>query len=52
MRILGVDPGLNITGYSVLETISGGIRVCEAGVVRGRARGDLAERVCAIHQGE
>ena len=51
MRILGVDPGLNITGYSVLETIPGGIRVCEAGVVRGRARGDLAERVCAIHQG-
>ena len=51
MRILGVDPGLNITGYGVLETIPGGIRVCEAGIVRGRARGDLAERVCAIHQG-
>jgi len=51
MRILGVDPGLNITGYSVLETTPGGIQVCEAGVVRGRARGDLAERVCAIHQG-
>ena len=51
MRILGVDPGLNITGYSVLETSPGGIQVCEAGVVRGRARGDLAERVCAIHQG-
>ena len=51
MRILGVDPGLNITGYSVLEAASGRIQVCEAGVVRGRARGDLAERVCAIHQG-
>ena len=51
MRILGVDPGLNITGYSVLEAARGGIKVCEAGVVRGRARGDLADRVCAIHQG-
>ena len=51
MRILGVDPGLNITGYSVLESTPSGIQVCEAGVVRGRARGDLAERVCAIHQG-
>lgn len=34
-RILGVDPGLNVTGYSVLETGDRGPRVCEAGVLRG-----------------
>ena len=35
-RILGVDPGLNITGYGVLEVARNRIQVCEAGVVRGR----------------
>jgi crossover junction endodeoxyribonuclease RuvC len=35
LRILGVDPGLNITGYGVLEVTAGGLAICEAGVVRG-----------------
>jgi len=51
VRILGVDPGLNITGYSVLEATESGLQVCEAGIVRGRARGNLADRVHAIHEG-
>jgi crossover junction endodeoxyribonuclease RuvC len=50
-RILGIDPGLNVTGYSVLEVRSGTLRVCEAGIVRGRSRGSLADRVHEIHQG-
>ena len=50
-RILGVDPGLNVTGYGVLEVVGGRLRVCEAGVVRGRARGSLALRLAEIHQG-
>ena len=31
MRILGIDPGLNITGYGVLEPGGNGPQVCEAG---------------------
>ena len=50
-RVLGVDPGLNITGYGVLEVAAGGPRLCEAGVVRGRTRGSLAARVHEIHAG-
>jgi len=50
-RILGVDPGLNVTGYGVVEVAGGRLRVCEAGVVRGRARGSLALRLAEIHQG-
>jgi len=34
MRILGVDPGLNITGYGVLDGEGETITVVEAGVVR------------------
>jgi crossover junction endodeoxyribonuclease RuvC len=51
MRILGIDPGLNTTGYGVLDFISGQPRLVEAGVVRSKASGSLAERVKEIHDG-
>ena len=50
-RILGIDPGLNITGYGVLEAGGGPLRLCEAGVVRGKSRGSLTGRLLEIHQG-
>jgi crossover junction endodeoxyribonuclease RuvC len=49
--ILGVDPGLAITGYGVVEGGSRGITLREAGVVRGKSRETLAERVDDIHAG-
>jgi crossover junction endodeoxyribonuclease RuvC len=51
LRILGIDPGLNITGYGVLEVTRGSVRLCEAGVVRGLAKGSLALRLAEIHAG-
>jgi crossover junction endodeoxyribonuclease RuvC len=51
MRILGVDPGLNTTGYGVLDIAGRQVRLVEAGVVRGRAKGSLAGRVQEIHDG-
>ena len=51
MRILGIDPGLNTTGYGVLEFNSRQPRLIEAGVVRGKANATLAERVKEIHDG-
>ncbi len=50
-RILGVDPGLEITGYGVLD---GGKppRLVEAGVVRGGASSELLPvRLAEIHRG-
>ena len=34
MRILGLDPGLQVTGYAVLETADAGPVVRDAGVIR------------------
>jgi crossover junction endodeoxyribonuclease RuvC len=88
MRILGIDPGLNTTGYAVLEINRGTDfspssrstdfstspndvrlgplpgnelnsvlrhnappRLVEAGVVRGKSRGSLADRLAEIHAG-
>ena len=50
-RILGIDPGLHITGYGVLEVGADAPRLCEAGVIRGKARGPLDTRLLDIHQG-
>lgn len=50
-RILGIDPGLNITGYAVIESSGKTVRLCEAGVVRGRSGGSLTQRIADIHKG-
>lgn len=50
-RILGIDPGLNVTGYAILEINDTGLNVCEAGVIHGRSRNSLKQRVFEIHEG-
>lgn len=50
-RVLGIDPGLNTTGYGVLEVAAGGPKLCEAGVIRGRAKTSLPARVAEIFAG-
>jgi crossover junction endodeoxyribonuclease RuvC len=51
MRILGIDPGLNTTGYGVIEVARSAVRLVEAGVVRGKTKGSLTARVQEIHDG-
>src|SRR5438552_2165663 len=51
-RILGVDPGLHITGYAVVEIGLHRPLVCEAGVIRtaeGRTPVDMAQRVRTLY---
>lgn len=51
-RILGIDPGLNITGYGVIERGAGNkLKILEAGVIRGGDRTSLAKRLKEIHAG-
>lgn len=51
MRILGIDPGLNTTGYGVLEIVDKKPRLVEAGIVRGKTRGSLTARLREIYEG-
>lgn len=51
MRILGIDPGLNTTGYGVLEIAGRQIKLVEAGVVRSKPSGTLPERIREIYDG-
>jgi len=53
-RILGIDPGLQVTGYAVVEGRGSTPRVCEAGVVRGaegRATTEMAQRLRNLYDG-
>jgi crossover junction endodeoxyribonuclease RuvC len=53
-RILGVDPGLHITGYAILEAGTAGPNVREAGVIRtteGRQPADMAPRLGVLYNG-
>ncbi len=50
-RVLGIDPGLNITGYGVIERVGGKLKIVEAGVIRGSDRRSLAKRLHDIHTG-
>lgn len=51
VRVLGIDPGLNTTGYGCIEIAGGIVRLAEAGVIRGRSRGSLALRVQEVFAG-
>jgi crossover junction endodeoxyribonuclease RuvC len=55
VRILGLDPGLLVTGYGVLEANPRGPVVCEAGVVKGadsgRSQADMARRLSNLYTG-
>ena len=48
---LGIDPGLNRTGYSILQRTSRGPRLIEGGVVSSTRTKSLSERVLEIGQG-
>jgi crossover junction endodeoxyribonuclease RuvC len=53
-RILGIDPGLNVTGYAVIEPGVRGPRLCEAGVIRGsdgKAKSDMTSRLASLYDG-
>lgn len=50
-RVLGIDPGLNITGYAVVEKVGGKLKLVEAGVVRGKSRGDMPARLKEVFDG-
>ena len=49
MRILGIDPGLGITGYGLIEGDS--FKVLEAGIIRTKVKTPIQERIEKIFDG-
>ena len=49
-RVVGFDPGLNVTGYGVVECHGATVRLVEAGTVRSKGEA-LEDRLQTIHNG-
>jgi crossover junction endodeoxyribonuclease RuvC len=51
-RVIGIDPGLSVTGYAVVEAGRRGPYVVEAGVIRGgTSKSSMGARLALIHAG-
>ncbi len=48
MRVLGIDPGLNITGYGIVESNDAVPVIVEAGIIRTHEKGTLESRLLEI----
>ncbi len=51
MRILGLDPGLRVTGWGVIEASGNRLRHVADGVVRSDEARPLGERLAQLHRG-
>src|SRR6516225_9315197 len=49
-RILGIDPGLHITGYGVVEASPNQPKVCEAGIIRSSSK-SMTSRLLFLYNG-
>lgn len=50
MRILGIDPGSQVTGFGVIDTDGTRHRLVEQGVIRTQPRSRFPEKLRSIHE--
>jgi crossover junction endodeoxyribonuclease RuvC len=50
MRILGIDPGLAITGYGLIDSCGNNIKLMEAGIIRSDAKDKMEKRLANIYK--
>lgn len=48
MKILGIDPGLNVTGYGLIEFENSHLKLLEAGVIRPEIKDSLEAKIHTI----
>jgi crossover junction endodeoxyribonuclease RuvC len=50
LLVVGVDPGLKVTGYGAVRRADGAVSLVEAGVVASCEADPMAERIRTIHE--
>ncbi|MBI5726171.1 MAG: crossover junction endodeoxyribonuclease RuvC [Planctomycetes bacterium] len=50
IRVLGIDPGLNITGYGCVDFVGTRPELVEAGALRTSPRGQMPQRIAQLHE--
>lgn len=51
MKVLGIDPGTQQTGYGLVESSGGKLRLLECGVIRTSGAASLPDRLREIQEG-
>jgi crossover junction endodeoxyribonuclease RuvC len=51
MRLLGIDPGLRLTGWGIIESQGNRLSYVASGVIKSSASGSLAERLVQLYDG-
>lgn len=51
LRILGIDPGIAVMGYGIIDMTGGKPGLVEAGVIRTKRSQPLEKRLVALYQG-
>jgi len=51
MKVLGVDPGLNVTGYGLIESTDRDMKLIEAGVIKTSSGRPISDRLRRIYDG-
>lgn len=50
MFVLGIDPGLAVCGYAVVEKVTAGERAITAGIIRTPSDQPVADRLAELHR--
>jgi crossover junction endodeoxyribonuclease RuvC len=50
MKIIGIDPGLAITGYSIMEKVGTACKIHDAGIIKNNPTLPIPTRLHAIHK--
>lgn len=51
MLILGIDPGLQKTGWGIIQSIDNRLSYCASGLIKTNAKDILSARLAHLHQG-
>ena len=51
MLILGIDPGLQKTGWGIIETHGSSLQYRASGLIKTNAKDDLCNRLAHLHHG-
>ncbi len=51
MIVLGIDPGMKVTGYGLVESSERGLVLLEAGEIRSKPSHPLEQRLAELYQG-
>ncbi|MCI5049304.1 MAG: crossover junction endodeoxyribonuclease RuvC [Rickettsiales bacterium] len=49
-KILGIDPGLQKTGWGIIESNNNSLRFIDCGIIRPNTKQPLASRLLTLHQ--